>query len=175
MGAGEIQQRNIARGIGRNAMAFIENRGDTNFVDKVFNYAKSAVDTSYYLDAPSISFSSLQHAIYLAKKNFGIQGFFLDYLQLITGKPQRTSEAEFLADAAQWIAGICRKEDLFCVYAGQLNREGKVRGSDGVIMAADQVYNLQMSEDKSKAWMEQIVSRYTPHHDVGSEEMPDRS
>lgn len=172
MGAGEIQQRSLARSIGRNCIAFVENRDDHNFIQNVINSAKVAPESSYYIDAPSMSFNALKQAIYLAKRNYGIEGFFLDYLQLVTGKPNKTSEAEFQAEVAQWIAAVCRKEDLFCVYAAQLNREGQVRGSDGIIMAADQVYYLHPNESKDALWMEQAVSRYTSHNDVGSEGAP---
>ena len=167
MGAGEIQQRNLARAIGRNSIAFVANRDDERFVQSVYEAARQQPDTAFYLDAAGITFDELRHFVAQARVRYKIDGFILDYLQLVQGKGRNQNEAEFQAQVAQWIANTCRKDNLFSVYAAQLNREGQVRGSDGIIMAADQVYHLEMNEAKDAAWATQIVSRYTEQRHIG--------
>lgn len=169
MGANEIQQRNLARKLGRNSVAFLTDRSDKNFRAAVLRQAQKEAKTAFYLDLPGITFNQLKHHVVSAKHLKKIDGFVLDYLQLVKGKPKGQSDAEFHAEVAQWVAEICKKENLFALYAAQINREGNIRGSDGIIMAADQVYHLQMNEERDTAWMEMVVTRYTPHKDLGAE------
>lgn len=172
MGADQIHQRNIARKIGTNSLAFMQGTRNPAFIGKLINYTANAKQCGFYADVPGISFDRLKQIVMLAVRRKSIKGFFLDYIGLVTGKPRHQSAAEFLEEVAAWIAGICKKEGIWCMYASQLNRDGDLRGSDGAIMAADQVYHLTLDKERKVAWMEQKASRYTPQMDVGSEQWP---
>jgi replicative DNA helicase len=175
MGSKQIHQRVMAREINRNTISFVTDRKDKGFISDIMAAQRADNGNVYYYDAPSIKFEQLQSAILYAVRKHGINGVLLDYLGLVTGRG-RTSEADFQAEVAQWLAKVARDENIFVICAAQINREGSIRGSDGALMAADQVYHLQMTEKdhfgKRGAWMEMLASRYTEQQDLGNEMEP---
>jgi replicative DNA helicase len=103
-----------------------------------------------------------------------VQGVFVDYIQLLQGQPRGQNRAEFLDDAAQMMAGMARKYGLWIVAAAQLNQEGNVRGSEGLLNACDMAlfqHKVETNGD-ARAWLEMRASRYTPAKDIGSEDVP---
>ncbi|MGL4999505.1 MAG: DnaB-like helicase C-terminal domain-containing protein [Cetobacterium sp.] len=172
MGCNEIMQRNIAHEIKRYSSNFYNNKIQ-DFKGKVGEYSLTQKAAGYYVDSPQIPFRNLKNLVLTAKKRYNIEGVVLDYLQIVTGMEKGENEAQFQGRVAQWVAEICKKEDLFFVYAAQLNREGQLRGSDGIRNACDQLYTIgEASTHKSHRYMNLEASRYTQAMEVGSQTAP---
>lgn len=176
MGCNEILQRSIAHDIGRNSIAFYkeEDRKSEKFNKTIADYAVANKNTAILCDAPSISFDKLKRLILSAKKRYNIEGVVLDYLQIVTGMKSTQNEAQFQGDVAQWLAEVAKKEDIFVLYAAQLNREGLLRGSDGIRNAVDQLYMLHQpsGDTKGERYFTMDASRYTLRTDLGSSTLP---
>jgi replicative DNA helicase len=188
MGCNEIMQRNIAHDLGRNSFAFLDvkSRADADFQSAISDYAIANKNRALLVDVPSITFNRLKTLIVSSVRKYKIEGVVLDYLQIVTGMDKGESEAQFQGRVAQWLAEIAKKEDIFIIYAAQLNREGKLRGSEGIALAVDQLYLMKkISAEKIKAYneqdkkrmerlryMEMNASRYTVNLDIGNEDEP---
>lgn len=175
----EIQQRNMARVMGCNALAFINDRSrnDPDFCSRAGVAAMSIPKNAYYLKGWHLTFDQLKTEIIHACVTLGIKGFILDYIQLIGGKPAKQSQAEFMDGVSQWIAEICRTRGIFALVVAQINQEGNVRGSESIRLAFDQVYQLHRCVDKqenilNEAWIEMMDTRYTDWYDIGSNDSP---
>lgn len=174
MGSKQIHQRNLARATGLSARVFRDtSQQTTQALAEIGNHAVKANRCIYYLDAPSMTFSDLKQAVSVARGKHKIQGVILDYWQLIGGKPKAKSTAEHLDEVAQWIADYCRKYGLWSIVMAQINQDGNTRGSEGMRLAFDQVYQLHR-EDVSMpgAWLEMLDTRYTAWGNVGEAERP---
>lgn len=173
MGSEQIEQRNIARAIGLNSMAFLSENKSTELLRKAADSAVTCPDHTLYLDMPGCSFNQIKaelSALVVKKK---ITGFILDYWQLVGGCPDRQSKADFLYDVAQWCANFARRHGLWCIVLSQVNREGKVFGSAGLEKACDQLYFIEACEGMDKMlWLNQTHSRYTPTCRIGDEHTP---
>lgn len=168
MGEEEIHQRNLARFLDVNSMKFYHNRNDADFQQKVKDHVQQNKYLGYYVDAARITFNQLKQVLHIAITKFEIEGFILDYLGLVSGAGERENNAQFQERVTSWLAELCKDRDIWGVYAAQLNREGNLRGSDGAIMNADQVYELHKDDETKTAWMKQMVSRYTALMDCGT-------
>lgn len=171
MGEKEIQQRVLCRALEMYPNAFRSGYAEKPHVmQRIKEYAKTMPNNVIYLDAPAISFDDLKQQVTMAKMKHGIEGFILDYWQLVTGKG-KDSEAYFLGEVAQWIAEIGRKLDIFSITAAQINQDGNTRGGEGMRLAFDQVYHLQpINNDVTQParWMEMMDTRYTPWANIGA-------
>lgn len=179
MTASEILKRNLAHELGRNPIAFYDKQSRENdtFRAKVNQQAFASEGAGIYCDAPSISFDKLKRFAVSAVKKYGIKGLILDYLQIVTGD-QNNNEAQFQGQVAQWLAEFSKKENVFVLYAAQLNRDGLLRGSDGIKMAVDQLYTIHAKdkpidkEDAKLRWFTLEDSRYTLKGDIGTKDDP---
>lgn len=107
-------------------------------------------------------------------------GIIIDYFQLVRKEDSRESDAAFGARCAQRIAQMVKKfPNIWVLTAAQLNRDGEVRGSDGLRMACDVLFMLETTEfgdpeggTQIEAWLKMSASRYTPYRDIGSEQQP---
>lgn len=174
MGSKQIEQRNIARSIGVNSMAFLaKNKSDT-LIKQAVDHANSVKNHTLYLDMPGCSFAQIKSELssLIAKKR--IKGFILDYWQLVGGCPAKQTKADFLYDVAQWTANFARKHGVWNILLSQVNREGKVFGSAGLEKACDQLYFIEKCENFSDAmlYLNMSHSRYTPTLQIGSNEQP---
>ena len=175
MGGEQIYQRMLARELGRSAKAFITDNDDPAFKERVASVAVKDSNNLIFSDSPGVQFSQLKKLLEIAVYKHKIKGFILDYLQLVGGRGKGINDAEHQVNVAQWIAEFCKKHSVWALYAAQINREGSVRGSDGVIMAADQVYlqhKITEGIHQNGIYLEQIASRYTEVTDVGTEDYP---
>ena len=181
----EIMQRILARHVGVNALDFL--RADTRKTKRITSlYQKAASDlgpdnfTLTFEDCPGISLEMLLARIAEAGASGKYDGIVIDYLQLVTGAQKSENEANFHARVAQRVAETTKKwPNIWILTAVQLNREGEVRGSDGIRMACDMLLRLETKiiEDGSatgqvEAWLEMEASRYTPTTDIGREDRP---
>lgn len=176
MGAKQIHQRMLGRKMGKNSVSFIVGKNDPDFVRGLIDVHKEQDDTLLYISRPCITLDELKHAVITNVLRHNITGFVLDYIQLVSGKPRGVNDSEWQYQIAQWIAEVCKKENIWAVYGAQINRDGNIRGSDGAIMAADQVYQINRLEEggeyTNEAWLAMMASRYTMQADVGSEKKP---
>ncbi len=177
MGSKEIMQRNMAHDINKNAMSFIDQkqRAKPEFLQSVSDYAMQNQGAAFFMDAQGSSFDKIKRVMRTAVKKYNLSGVVIDYLQLITGMGKGENEAQFQGKVAQWIADFCKQEKIWCIYAAQKNREGQLRGSDGIKNAIDQLYMVFKPEEKKdggKRWMELVASRYTKTMSLGDEAIP---
>ena len=178
MGEREIHQRVLARALDIYPSAFRTGYAERpEIIKKIIDYNRQAPRNTIYLDAPGITFDRLKHAVVTAHMRHGIQGFILDYWQLVSGKDGKASEAYHLGEVAQWIAEIGRKLGIWSLTAAQINQDGNTRGGEGMRLAFDQVYHLQPVGENGGditlpgRWMELMDTRYTQWANIGSENM----
>jgi replicative DNA helicase len=167
----EIEQRNMAREFGINSLQFLSEK--RRFLkDRVAKYAADMPCNTIYEHIPGISFDDLRRAVSAAKVRHQISGFILDYWQLVGGKAKNETEEYHLRSVAQYLADICRKENLWCLVAAQVNQDGNTRGGEGLKLACDVYFTLHREKDCDGAWLEMEESRYVLYANVGSEDSP---
>lgn len=176
MGSIQIEQRNLAREMSLNSMAFLSEKKSVELMRLAAEKALSVPDHTLYLDMPGSTFAQIRAELsaLVAKKK--ISGFILDYWQLVGGCSPRQSKADFLYDVAQWSANFSRRHGIWCILLSQVNREGKVFGSAGLEKACDQMYFIERCEgfgdNTAMLWLNQSHSRYTPTCSIGSDTAP---
>jgi len=175
MGSQQIEQRNIARRIGVNSLAFMAKEKNPAILSRMAQEAVIGKDHTLYLDMPGCSFNQIKGEIARLVSKRQITGFILDYWQLVQGGEKHQSKADFLYDVAQWCANFSRRHKIWCVILSQLNREGQVFGSAGLEKACDQMFFIEKAEtncDVTELYLTMTHSRYTPMADVGTNERP---
>lgn len=177
MGADEIGQRLLAHDMKVNSVAFNndEQKASKPFQERLSNAVVQSKSKTIYVDSASIDFNRLKSLIVANCRKFKLKGVVLDYMQIVTGKNKGESEAEFQGRVAQGLAEVCKRENIFILTAAQLNRDGELRGSDGIRNAVDQLYYLHKAKtyDKiEKRYLTMEVSRYTVQEDIGAEDNP---
>ncbi len=173
MGSKQIEQRNVARSIGVNSLAFLgENKA--GLIHPVADHTCKTNNNTLYLDMAGCSFNQIKAEIIKLVTQKKIRGFILDYWQLISGCEPRQSNSDFLFSIAQWCAGYCRRNGVWCIILSQLNRDGKLLGSAGIERACDQLYVLKASENELKEgiYITLTHSRYTPTIQMGNIQDP---
>lgn len=171
MGSFQIEQKNIAREHGFNALAFLERRGAVK--DKIKGIELKS--GRYYLDAPGMDLQDILHHVSVAIAKYGIDGFIIDYWQLVQGQQRGESEEKHLRNVAQGFADFARKNNVWCLLLAQMNKDGQLFGGNGLRKACDQLYMIEQYEEqarKSERWLRMDASRYTIRGDVGSPEHP---
>lgn len=174
MGEKEIHQRNLSRTLDMNPDVFLlgEGRPD-DFHDRIAREATEGQRNIIFCDAPGITFEQLKQLIASAVARHKIEGFILDYWQLVGGKKAKQNPVEHLDDVAQWLAQACKIYDVWGIVTSQVNKEGSTRGGEGLLNACDQAYAIQRPNlNKGEAWLQMLESRYTRYMDVGTESNP---
>lgn len=171
MGGAEIQQRITARHIGCNAIHLARREIETERLLK----AKADFDLMklVYDDCPICTIEDITAKILGAEGKF--DGVIIDYIQLVTGMNKGENEASFHARIAQHVAATVKRcPSLWVLSAAQLNREGEVRGSDGLRMAVDCLLKLETQDgvEGREAWLTMEATRYTPSTDIGDTSFP---
>lgn len=174
MKAKEVAQRMYARITQTHPSAFRNPYGNsTNFLMKIGAEVAKAGRNPLFKSAPGLSFQKLQEIVSAAVSRYKIEGFILDYWQLVTGKKKNQSQAEHLDEVAQWIANICRDLNIWSITLGQLNKDDDTRGSEGMRLAFDQVYAIKRPDiTQPGMWLDMLETRYTPWANVGDENHP---
>lgn len=174
MGSAEIHQRILARLMGVKAGSFVGEYGSTDaFRMRLSGVTHSLGGNILYHDEPGISFDRLRQIISADVQAYGIKGVILDYWQLVGGKARNQSTAEHLEAVAQWLADFGRKHRVFMVVFAQINQDGNTRGSEGIRLACDQLYQIHREDlGADAAWLEMMATRYTPWANVGSDLLP---
>jgi replicative DNA helicase len=181
MGDSQIEERQIARGIGCNANDLTDSakRADPAFRKRVADYAVMSPDDVLYRNMPGCTFDALRSEVEQAVLADRITGFILDYLQLVRGKPDRVTTAEHLDTVSQWIAEICKRRNIWAIVLGQLNQTGGTRGGEGPLLAFDWVAEIcKPNEDMDATlspdsmWLQTLCTRYTEGYAIGTSAKP---
>lgn len=172
MGGAEIMQRIFARHIGCNANHLLKKEIHP---DRIIRGHQDFENINLVFDnCPLATVEDICAIIIAAEGKF--DGVVIDYMQLVGGAKKGEGEAQFQARCAQTIAATVKScPGLWVLTAVQLNRDGLVRGSDGIRMAADMLIKLETDEndDGDKcAWLDVEATRYTAAVSIGSESSP---
>ncbi|WP_323796859.1 DnaB-like helicase C-terminal domain-containing protein [Nisaea sp.] len=179
MGADEIFERMLARRMGINASDFLS--PDIRNQQHVKSQLETATkwfeqSTSVFRPRPGMPLDELIafFAQIALKRQF--KGVFVDYLQLIGGRPKATSETYWLDTVAQALAEAAKRHQVWVVVAAQLGRQDTVYGGDGLGRACDINMKLstidQEASQSKRAWIQMLDSRYTNIRDVGGKTAP---
>ncbi len=168
MGAKQIEQRNIARELGINSLAFLKRTQDVETRTKTVKFNENII----WYDAPGASLDEIIQAIALAQMKYKIEGFIIDYWQLVGGQAKGELEEKHLRRVAQALADHARKKGLWCILLAQMNKEGQLFGGNGLRKACDQLYMIEQSTSENGRWLRMDASRYTLKCDIGAETNP---
>lgn len=171
MSPAEVEQRNIARALRINSIAFLK-RDMPSLPSRAGQYAVTVDDNMIYEAAPGATLDDLRGMVGRAIVQHGITGVILDYWQLVGGKAKNETEEYHLRNVAQWLADTCRKEGLWALVMAQVNQTGNTRGGEGLKLACDIYFTLHREKGSDGAWLEMEESRYVPYRSVGGELEP---
>jgi replicative DNA helicase len=199
MGATEIMQRMVARHARRNDAIF----RTAGMVDVAKSAAiAAAADLRnrglYFQTEHRMTIDALRALIIRAAMSGRIKGIVLDYLQLVTGQRRGQNVADHWDYVVQSIVEVAKEHGLWVMCAAQLNRDGEVRGGDGLLNACDMTLYLHKVDREyitdangysydgegkmlsstvglcpyDRAYIEMRASRYTPLTHIGSAKNP---
>ena len=172
----EIQQRTLARATDSFASAFRSAYGESRaFQNKIAEYASTMPRNVIFKSSPGLTFDELKRVYIAAIQKHNIRGVILDYWQLVGGKQKNQSTSEHLDEVSQWIANFSRERGIWSVVMAQINQDGNTRGSEGIRLAFDQVYQINSPGDDpsgSARWLQMMETRYTAWNDVGTKDKP---
>jgi replicative DNA helicase len=170
MSAKEVQQRILARYSDTYPSAFRSDYGQSPDFSKRLAEASSRLTRStLFRDAPGLTFAELRRICTLAVERKKVAGIILDYWQLVGGKTKGQSTAEHLDEVAQWFANFGRKHGVWSITMAQINQDGNTRGSEGIRLACDQLFELHREDLTGPgAWLEMMETRHTAWMNVGS-------
>ncbi len=184
MGSEESMQRIMSMHMGINSLKFLKPdiRSQSWFRARAIE-AKECLKTSglFFRTRPRMTLDDLKATVARAGMSGKIDGIIVDYLQLVEGKRKDQSSAEHYDNVAQTLAEAVKRHPIWILSAAQLNKEGSIRGSEGLLMACDLAVSLNKKDGEcygdgtrvpDRAWIETMVSRYTPYTDIGTEEVP---
>lgn len=172
MGRKEISKRIILSEIPSITVKdFYNNKKVTDYIA---NYKQP--ENMFFVDAPRITLDALRSVVTNAVKTKNIEGFILDYLQLVTGRNPKDTIAQHQENVAQTIAELCKKLGIWALYSCQINREGEVRNGDGILMAIDWLYEIvRVSEESAptqEVYLKHVATRSGKPVDIGSNTYP---
>lgn len=167
MGAGAIESRNLSRRLSmRNGHLKRDIKAGYNPIT-----ADMLNDTTFYLNAPGISWTELKQQMTIALHRDGINRFVVDYWQLLANDT-RKDDHQYWADAAQGISDFCKKTGSACILVAQLNDDGRTLGSRGLVRACDMLLKIEMCDNPDQRWIKMDATRYTSQRDLGSKADP---
>lgn len=187
MGSAESMQRILSMHMNINALKFQNNeiRNQEWFRKRVGEAKEAFKDKGlFFRSKPRMTLEDLKATIARAGMSGKFDGIIVDYLQLVEGKLNGQSTAEHFDNVAQTLAEAVKRYPIWILSAAQLNKEGSVRSSEGLLMACDLAFSINKKEgslimtndgerkEPDTAWLETMVSRYTPYMDIGSQEVP---
>lgn len=141
MGSHEIIQRMAGQ---RMRVATNEFMGrNPNVIKKLEDVVGHIKHNVIFEDVPGVEFEHLKSLIELHVHKNKIEGFILDYYQLVSGCEKNGTQAQHLENVANWIHRVCKKHNIWCVLLVQTNDNQQVLGSRGLNRACDQGYLLE--------------------------------
>lgn len=173
MGQEEIQKRALARRMEVNVEEFSLDDHAEGFYGRLGDAATRDRGCVFYFDDAFLTFEGLKRLIATSVTRNRIDGFMLDYWQLVAGKAPKETKAAHLEQVAQWCAAACKEYDIWGILLAQLNRDGNIRDSDGLEMAASNIFYIHRPDKtQPEAWLETQKARHSKFMHVGSKENP---
>jgi len=172
----QLTKRMIGADLGLRVRDLTSSNND--FVDYLVRNSMKKSNNMFYLNSPRIPLDALLSSVINAKRTKNIEGFIIDYLQLVGGKPRGMSLVEHQDEVAYRVAEICKKENLWGLYSCQLNRKGEVRNGDGILQAVEWLYELERIKitgeegDKTLAYLKHVGTREFEELNIGSPTHP---
>jgi len=170
----DMEIRNCARHLDLNA-AQIFDAGDPlhkRFVVNAQRYVDQLPDNTIYEYMPGATMEDVHRTIIRAAHRFGIEGFILDYWQLIGGRERGQNEREHMRNVANRLAAICRRENIWGLVAAQTDQNGRLEISEWLKVAASLYIALRRDENDSIAHFVTEKSNYTRYADTGNQHIP---
>lgn len=177
MGSREVSTRMLGQRLGMPTEAF-KRKQTASVLDMMAKEVIKVKDNVIFENEPAIELDKLKALIEKHVYKNQIEGFVLDYYQLVTGTKSGQSQAQHLEDVANWIHRVCKKHNIWCFLLVQANDEGQVLGSRGIDRACDQKYMVERPLDEqgdpinSDMWLKMKLSRYTRLFDLGHRAQP---
>jgi replicative DNA helicase len=174
-GADQLVERFMARRMGRNARLFQspERRGHPSTIAAADDAARWLDQTPLVVRRrPRMSIYDLKATLAQVGLSRRYRGVIVDYLQLVTGQGRGDSLTVHYENVAQVLAEAAVNYGIWVVAAAQLNSEGGVRHGEGMLLACDAAYALNVEDcdgPEAGAWLECLAHRYGPAMDVGEE------
>lgn len=174
-----VLKRLMARQMNVNMVAF----SDPDVRQKKWFVEKAQKAAVYFRDRPiemltkpSMRFDELRSTVARIGMKGEAKGIFIDYWQIIGGKPSKQTLVDHLNDVAQWMADAAKRYGVWIVCGAQMNRDGEFRYGDGLFAACDAAFVVHQIETEYKhetvgMWLEMKAGRYTPMRDIGGEEV----
>lgn len=178
MSSREISMRMYGQRLGVPAKVFYTKDRNDNVKQRLVDEHKKVKQQLIFENDAGIEFDRLQALIEKHVYQSKIEGFILDYYQLVGGQQKNESEAQHLEKVANWMHKTCKKLNIWCVLLVQANDDGKILGSRGLSRACDQMYSIERERDENgdpignNAWLKMKISRYTPLISLGSKDSP---
>jgi len=175
MGSRRIYERILARRMGVNAVAFKTKRKDPKFVRKLFDAQKQSDEYSIFRNAPGIDLVNLKRTIISGVRRHNIKGVFVDYIQLIRGKPPGESRVEHEENVMQTLEELKTRLNIWIVCLAQMNKDGGFRGGDPIKNASDdcyQAHKVNVDTESEGIWFTCMKAREVIEADIGSKAHP---
>lgn len=173
MGDEEIHSRSLARSMR------CENSALPHMLTEAANVAREDPGNVIYQSDPFLTFDALKRYVSNAIAKYQVEGFILDYFQLVRGMEKGGNLVMHLENVAQWIAATCKANNIWALVLAQLNKEGSTRWGDAMEMAFTNLFYLHrvdIAGEPSKysplAWLQMDKCRGTEFMDVGSAKNP---
>ena len=147
MGSEQIEQRNIARDMGINSLAFLAKRQET----AALAVRKPPTRNLWYMDAPGATMHEIMNAVssaHEARHNRGDCGLLAAF------RPGRTSGLRRKSTSGTWrraLRTMPASMGVWIVLLAQMNKEGKLFGGNGLRKACDQLYMIEQIEGREEA------------------------
>ena len=170
----DIEIRNCAKHLQVNASCILDPHDPDHqeFLDSSEEYLDAIPDNTIYDFAPGATIDEIHRKILSAKSSHRIEGFILDYWQLVRGRDRGQSEDSHLREVGDRLAAICRQEDLWGIVTGQVDERGRLKVSETLLQSASLFVRLVREEDDNVAYFVTEKSNYTRYRDTGSESVP---
>lgn len=170
----DIEIRNCAKHLGLNA-GQIYDRDDPlheRFLANADLYAAAIPENTLYEYRPGATIDEIQRIVIQAVHRFGIEGFILDYWQIIRGRERNQTEKDHLRDVANRLAAICRRENIWGVVLAQTDEHGRLEISDSLKTAAALYVRMHRDENDTVAHFVTEKSNYTRYSDTLGQSVP---
>ena len=120
-----------------------------------------------YTADPFLTLDRLKQYVATAVAKHNIEGFILDYWQLVGGA-QRGHKTDHLDEVAQWVASACKEYKIWCIMLSQLNRDGDTRGGDGILNAFPFAFYIERVDNSAPfLWLRCQKARHVKVMNVG--------
>lgn len=173
MGSKKIHQRILARHLNIFPSAYKTGYAERPHVMSEIAYAAQHMpDSCLFLDAPGITIEGIKQAVAVAVLKHGIEGFIVDYWQLIGGQG-KMGKTEHQDHTSQELANIAAHFNIWNWTLSQINQDGNTRGGEGIRNACTMMFEAHRPDKtRPEIWFEMMETRNTDWVNIGDEDNP---